>query len=110
MSENLMEDMQKLIKMLDASARALSRRGRDAAQAEKEYRMELAKTILRLRAEGMPATVIADVARGDPQIAALKMARDTQEAVYDAAKEYVNVLKIQVRVLEGDISREWGAK
>jgi len=110
MSENLMEDMQKLIKMLESSARALSRRGRDAAQAEKEYRMELAKTILRLRAEGMPATVISDVARGDPQIAALKMSRDTAEAVYDAAKEYVNVLKIQVRVLEGDISRDWGAK
>lgn len=110
MSENLMQDMQKLISMLDASARALSRRGRDAAEAEKEYRMELAKTILQFRAEGMPVTVIADVARGDPAIAALKFERDKKEAIYDAAREYVNVLKIQVRVLEGDISRDWGAK
>ena len=105
--QDMILDMQRLTKMLDASARALSRRGRDAAQAEKDYRMELAKCILTLRSEGMPATVIGDIARGDPGIASLKMSRDTAEAVYDAAKEYVNVLKIQIRVLEATIAREW---
>lgn len=35
--------------------------------------------------------------------------RDTAEVMYDTAKEHVNALKLQIRVLDAQIAREWGS-
>ncbi len=59
---------------------------RGLAVAEEEYRVALAKEILRLRAEGVAATVCADLARGEPHVAKLRYHRDVAEGIYEAVK------------------------
>lgn len=57
-----------------------------AGAAEKAYRVALARRIVELRADGTPATVCLDLAKGDPQIADLRYRRDVAEGVKEAAK------------------------
>ncbi len=94
--------------MLDDAVRCLRHRARDYAEAEASYRQSLAVEILRLREEeGMPVTIIPDLARGNEEIAALKVERDCAEALYNSALEAINVNKLRVRVLEAQHEREW---
>lgn len=58
-----------------------------AAKAEAAYRMELAKKELVLREQGLPATLIGDLARGDERVAELKLERDLAEALKDVASK-----------------------
>jgi hypothetical protein len=64
---------------------------RDAAEglalAERLYRVNLARRIVELKAEGMPATVCQDLARGDKQVADLRYERDVKQGVLDAAEQ-----------------------
>ena len=55
------------------------------AEAERAYRVELAKSMLKLRVDGMAATLVPDLARGDERIAALKTERDLAKGSLDAA-------------------------
>jgi hypothetical protein len=55
------------------------------ALAEEAYRIALAKRIVELRAEGIPATLCADLARGTESIARLKTVREIAEGVREAA-------------------------
>lgn len=56
------------------------------AEAERAYRVALALKITELRAEGWPATVCADLARGDKNVARLRRERDISEGLKDAAE------------------------
>jgi hypothetical protein len=56
----------------------------DAALANERYRKALADKILELRAEGLPATLCSDLARGDKQVADLKRLSDIAEGVKEA--------------------------
>lgn len=106
--QDLMNEMQGRIKMLDTALQQLGNRGRAYAQAERDYRIALAKKILVERDKKTPVTIISDVCRGDHEIAGLKFNRDVAEITYDAAKEACNVYKIEIRTLDEQISREWG--
>lgn len=57
------------------------------AQAEEAYRVALATRIVELRAEGMAATLCADLARGDRDVAELRRKRDIAEGVKEAAAQ-----------------------
>lgn len=56
-----------------------------AAEAEREYRRALAAAILQARADGHPATVCADLARGDEHVSELRYKRDVADGVKEAA-------------------------
>lgn len=57
------------------------------AQSEEAYRVALAVRIVELRAEGAAATLCADLARGEKDVAALRRARDIAEGVKEAAAQ-----------------------
>jgi hypothetical protein len=56
----------------------------DKAACEEDFRVALADRILELRGDAMPATVCADVARGDRKVADLRRKRDIAEGVCEA--------------------------
>lgn len=93
--------------MLEVALKECKTRGRAAAEAEQTYRVALAEKILLLRENGLPATLIGDVARGDKDVAQLKFERDCSQVVYENAQEAVNVYKKQIDVLREQIEREW---
>ena len=60
--------------------------GQALAAAEQAYRVTLAQTITRLKAEGVAWTVCQDIAKGQKDVAGLRFKRDVASAVYEAAK------------------------
>jgi hypothetical protein len=93
--------------LLETALAESGKRGRVLAEAERAYRVALAKKILLLREDGFPATLIGDLAKGDDEVARLKLDRDCAEAVYDSSREAINVYKKEIDVLREQIDREW---
>jgi len=100
-----MNDLNDLSAQLSAAVRAMGEKGIKLAEANEAYKVAMAKAALELRAEGMPVTLIDKVAPG--KVAKQGFARDKAEVMYDTAKEHVNALKLQMRVLDAQIQREW---
>lgn len=100
-------ELSSLSKQLSAAVKTMGRYGRDLAEANQAYKLAMARAALELRADGMPVTLIDRVAPG--KVAKEGLRRDTAEVMYDTAKEHVNALKLQIRVLDAQIAREWGS-
>jgi len=83
---------------LDKATKALYKLGLEKAETERVYRMKLAQEMLALRAEGMPAAMISDVARGN--LSDLLFQRDAAEAKFKAAIESLEALKSQLSALQ----------
>lgn len=84
----------------------LRRLGIEYASADRDYRIEKAKNIRRLRADGTPSTLTLDLATGDA--AAWKFTADSAEVMWKAEQEHINSLKLRIKILENQIAREWG--
>jgi len=70
-----------------ASEAALRDSARAVAAAEQSYRLELAKAITRIHAEGVAWSSTADLARGNERVAGLRYARDVAQGVHEAAQQ-----------------------
>lgn len=82
---------------------------KDYAKKEYLYRTALSKKLVELRVAGEKVTHLADIARGIPEIAKLRFDRDIAEGLKKSAEEGINYYKHYIRVLEGQLNREWGA-
>lgn len=104
----LYEELQQKTTQLDYSVKQLRENGTNYAQAEKDYKILLRQECLKLRDEGMAIGMIDKTCYGIPSVAEARFRRDVAEAVYKANQEAINSIKLQMRLLEGQISREWG--
>lgn len=102
------DEIEKKSRHLDDAIEQLATNGIDLANKEKEYKIALNKKALELRAEDMPVTLINQVIYGYDDIALLRLARDTAQVKYNANLEYINTIKLQIRILENQMQREWG--
>ena len=102
------EEIQERTKKLDQAIEHLAENGRDLAIKEKEYKIALNKKALELRNQEMTVTLINQVIFGYNDIADLRFQRDVAQATYNANQEYINSIKLQLRLLESQINREWG--
>lgn len=108
MQDDLVSEIGAKSALLDKAIQQLGVRGKAYAQAEHDYRVALSKEILRARADGIPVTIISDLCRGKPEIARLRLEKDIAETVYDSAKEAIQGYKLQIRILDAQLEREWG--
>lgn len=105
---DLYNELTKKTNELSLSIKKLRETGTEYAEAEKEYKITLRQEALKLRAEkGMPVTLIQQVVYGVPEVADKRFARDVKEAVYKANQEAINTLKLQIRIIESQLQREW---
>lgn len=102
------EEIEKYNNLLETAVKEMKKRSIDLAKKEYSYRIELSKRLTELRAEGQAVTHLADIARGEQQIAKLRLDRDIAKGLYESSQEAINVYKIRIRVLENQYSREWG--
>ena len=94
---------------LTACIRLLKQDGIKLAETERDYKICLRQEALKLRAEkGMPVTLIQQVVYGVPEVAKKRFERDIAETMYNTCQEKINTLKLQIRILESQIQREWG--
>lgn len=104
----LYQELDQKTRLLDVAVRELRARGTAFAKAERDYRVAKAKAILDERAKGTPATVTLDIVKGREDIAQLCFARDCAEVLYKSAMEAINTNKLQLRLIENQIQREYG--
>lgn len=95
---NISKEMYETSQRLDQASRVIHKMARLKAETEKVYRMELAKEIMALKANGMSVTLIPDIARGT--VADLKFERDLAEGQYKAAIESMEAIKSRLSALQ----------
>lgn len=105
----LYQELQQKTHELDVSIKALRKTGTEYAQAERAYKVKLREECLKLRDQGMAVGMIDKTCYGIPSVAELRFKRDIAEVVYKANLEAINSYKLQMRLIEAQISREWGA-
>ena len=105
--QDLMENLQRLSAELDESIKRLRRNGIAAAEAERDYKLLLRQECLKARDAGMPIGLIDKTCYGIPGVAEKRFIRDVAQATYKANQEHLNVKKLQLRIVESQINREW---
>lgn len=108
--QSLVTSLHESQKMLRSALSEFHKRSRAYSESRKSYQIALAKQILLLRSEKYPATIIPDLARGNEEVAELRFERDIAEGLMKSAQEAINVYKLEVRLLESQIDREWTRK
>ena len=105
---DLLNELQIKTKQLEMSIKTLRKSGSDYAQAERDYKVLLRQECLKLRDEGMAIGMIDKTCYGIPSVAEARFKRDVAEAVYKANMEAINSIKLQMRLIENQLSREYG--
>ena len=100
-------ELQHKMKQLDNAIKMLRTTGKDYAKAYTDYRVALAKELLILKNEGYAITLAGDIARGKPEIAKLKFEEISTEAIYKANLESINVSKLEIKILQEQINKEY---
>lgn len=103
----LYSELQRKTQQLDYSVKELRKSGSDYAAAERDYKVALRTECLKLRDAGMAVGLIDKTCYGIPEIAELRFRRDCAEAVYKANMEAINTLKLEMRLIESQIQREY---
>lgn len=93
---------------LSRQIQELKEKGRIYAQAYRDYRIYLAKELVRLKLEKVPVTIAYDIARGLEYVANAKYQELTTEADYKSCQEAINVNKLKLKIFENQYEREWG--
>ena len=104
---DLMNELNMKTQQLDKSIKKLRETGTEYAQAEKDYKVLLRQECLKLRDEGMAIGMIDKTCYGIPSVAEARFKRDVAQAVYKANLESINSLKLQMRLIENQIGREY---
>lgn len=93
--------------LMQKASRELKERGIALAKAEAEYQTVKNKRALEMRAEGYAATMIGLILKGDEQVSGKLFERDCAQVLYDSAKEALNCYKLDARLLEAQLERDW---
>ena len=104
----LHDELQLKTKQLDTSIKQLRKNGTAYAEAEREYKILLRTECLKLKDEGMAIGMIDKTCYGIPSVAEARFKRDIAETVYKANMEAINSIKLQMRLIENQLGREWG--
>ena len=106
---DLYNELQQMTQQLNASLKMLRKNGVAFAEAERDYKILLRKKCLELRDQGLAIGMIDKTCYGIPEVAEARFKRDVAETVYKANQEAINTIKLQMRLIEGQLQREWTA-
>lgn len=104
---DLYNDLQAKLEQLSASLKKLRQTGSEYAKAERYYKILLRQEVLKLRNEGEAIGVIQLTCYGIPSVAEARFKRDVAEAIYKANQEAINTLKLEIRLIESQLQREY---
>lgn len=107
--DDLIKELERKTKQLDVSIKELRKNGTAFAAAEREYKIILRTECLKLKQDGMTAGMIEKTCYGIQVVADARYKRDLAEVVYQANIEAINAIKLQMRLIESQINREWNS-
>ena len=106
--QDLISEMNRLRSDLDIAIKNLRKAGTEYAKTERDYKILLRQEVLRLRDEGVAVGVIDKICYGIPEVAEKRFARDVAKTIYEANKESINGTKLQIRIVQDAIDKEYG--
>lgn len=104
---DLYNQLNQRLNELDISIKSLRNTGSEYAKAERDYKVLLRQECLKMRDDGMAIGMITMTCYGIPSVAEARFKRDIAESIYKANQEAINSIKLQIRILESQIEREW---
>lgn len=107
--DDLYQELEQKRRELDACIRQLRKNGTALSEAERAYKVRLREVALRLRADDMPIGMIQLTVYGVPDVAELRFRRDVAQTVYDANKDAINSIKLQLRLIDAQMQREFSS-
>ena len=103
----LLNKLNSTIEELHTAVKFMKNYGKEFAQKQREYKIALKQEVLRLKDKDTPATVINLIVYGSGEVPDKRLERDISQVMYDTAQEHINVLKLEARLLEAQIDREY---
>lgn len=107
---DLINRIQNLIAELQQYVKGLQNWGIKKAQAEQDYQTALSQEVLKERDNGTAIGVIQLIVKGKPEVAKKRFERDVAESMYQVSQEKINIAKLELRLLDSQVSREWSGK
>jgi hypothetical protein len=102
-----MAELQKITSMImvaseriDKATKSIYKLAKNKSEAEREYRIALAKEMMILKDKGEKVTIIGDLCRGNERIAELKHQRDYAEDMFKAAIKSLEALQSELSGLQ----------
>lgn len=92
---------------LDTQIKSLAINGKEYAKAYTEYRVALAKELVKLKDEGYAISLASDIARGKKEVARLKFEEICKEAIYKSNLEAIQATKLQIKIIQNQIEKEY---
>lgn len=106
-----MSNPQLVFNQLDQCRQALTRGntelktlGLKKAQTERNYRVRQAQEILKLKLEKYPTTLVMELAKGNEEVAQLRLERDVAESSYFVALDAINNLRSEIEILRSKLA------
>lgn len=81
--------------------------GRKLAYAEFEYKKALRMEVLKERAKETAVGIIDKIIYGEDTVGLTRLRRDIALTDYETAKELIMMLKLDIKIIESQIAREW---
>lgn len=81
--------------------------GIEHAKRDREYYVLKAAKTLEMKDAGVPATVIAQVIKGEESVAAAREKMLVAEVMTRAALEAIMSTKLQIKLVDSQLQREW---
>ena len=104
---DLLNELQAKIKQLELSVKELRNSGTNYAKAERDYKILLRIECLKLRDEGMAIGMIDKTCYELTTVAEARFKRDVAKTIYEANMEAILSIKLQLKLIEGQLNREW---
>ena len=106
--QELFAERDRIKKSLERSLTRSYDNGVDRAEKIRTYRILLRQTMLQLEADGVKATILKDIAKGEEAVADAEYEMMVAEALYKASNDNIMAQKKLLESIEADIKREWG--
>jgi len=107
MNCDLVNEINELNRKLSTGINLMAKYGKEFAEAERDYKITLNQECLKLRDSGMAVTLIQQIVYGIKEVADKRFKRDVAETMWKTAQENINAIKLQIRIIDSQISREW---
>ena len=104
---DLLQEMWRINELLTKALEQFKARGIEYAKSYANYRKLVAQELLRLKSDGMPVTIAYDIARGKEEVANAKQEEIINEALYKSCQEAINTYKLQIKILQEQINKEY---
>ena len=97
-----------VIDEMKVAVKGMQNWGIKKANAESAYKTILRQEVLKERDKGTAVGIISLTVYGHPEVAKMRLERDIAETMYEVSQEKINVSKLEARILENQLNREYG--